>query len=282
MSENNFEIRTMSREEVNIAVDWAAAEGWNPGLDDAVCFYNADPNGFLVGLLNGEPIATISVIKYGLSFGFLGFYIVKPEFRGNGYGIQIWNAGMEYLAERNVGLDGVVDQQENYKKSGFQLAYRNMRFEGKGGNGVKIEGIETVGDDILNSIIDYDRQFFPEERTTFLKCWLSRENAKALAKIESGEIKGFGVIRKCGIGYKIGPLFADSPKIADELYNSLISGIGEEEKVYLDIPEINDEARKLVKKYNMNLVFETARMYTGVFPDLPIDGLFGVTTFELG
>jgi hypothetical protein len=32
----------------------------------------------------------------------------------------------------------------------------------------------------------------------------------------------------------------------------------------------------------MTVVFETARMYTGEAPRLPLDGIFGVTTFELG
>jgi len=32
----------------------------------------------------------------------------------------------------------------------------------------------------------------------------------------------------------------------------------------------------------MHPVFETARMYTGAIPELPMDRLFGVTSFELG
>jgi len=35
----------MSRQELDLAVDWAAAEGWNPGLHDANCFYAIDPTG---------------------------------------------------------------------------------------------------------------------------------------------------------------------------------------------------------------------------------------------
>jgi len=110
MPKNSYVIRTMTRQEINLAVDWAAGEGWNPGIHDADCFYAADPGGFLVGMLGDEPIATISAVKYGHSFGFIGFYIVKPEYRGKGYGIQIWNAGMESLSGRSIGLDGVVAQ----------------------------------------------------------------------------------------------------------------------------------------------------------------------------
>ena len=73
-------IRTMRPEEIELAVEWAAAEGWNPGLYDGPVFYATDPVGFFVGLLDGEPIGCISTVAYGMHFGFLGFYIVKPAF----------------------------------------------------------------------------------------------------------------------------------------------------------------------------------------------------------
>jgi len=97
----------------------------------AECYFTVDPQGFLIGQLDDDPVATISMVKYGQFFGFLGFYIVKPECRGKGYGMAIWQAGMHYLKGCNIGLDGVVDQQENYKKSGFKLAYRNIRYQGR-------------------------------------------------------------------------------------------------------------------------------------------------------
>lgn len=117
MQDQAFTIKVMTEKEVGIAIDWAAKEGWNPGLHDAHNYYKADPNGFLIGYLGDEAIATISVVKYDSSFAFLGFYIVKPEYRGKGYGMQIWQAGLAYLKHCNIGLDGVIEQQDNYKKS---------------------------------------------------------------------------------------------------------------------------------------------------------------------
>lgn len=98
----------MSKEELNIAVDWAAKEGWNPGIYDADCFYNTDPKGFFIGLLNDEPIACFSADAYDNYIRFLGFYTVKKEQRGNGYGMQIWKVGLNHLKTQNIGLDGVV------------------------------------------------------------------------------------------------------------------------------------------------------------------------------
>ena len=113
-----LQIRTMTCDDVDLALAWAAREGWNPGIADAECFHAVDPAGFLLGCLDGEPIGCISVVAYGLTFGFVGLYMVKPELRGRGYGHHLWQIGMARLKTRIVGLDGVIAQQENYKRSG--------------------------------------------------------------------------------------------------------------------------------------------------------------------
>lgn len=273
----------MTRQEVDIVIDWAAAEGWNPELYDADCFYAADPNGFLIGLLGDKPVATVSVVKYGDSFGFLGFYIVKPEHRGKGYGIQIWNAGLTYLSGRTIGLDGVVSQQSNYKKSGLTLAYRNIRYQGTGGGYYQANsGIVPLSTIFFDEICAYDTPFFPDNRRQFLRCWLDQPKSTALGILRNRKLAGYGVLRICRSGYKVGPLFADSPEFAEDLFVALKAHIPEGVPVFLDTPAVNSAAVDLVKRHNMTVAFETARMYTGKSPDLPISRLFGVTSFELG
>jgi len=281
--DKNYTVRFATRKEVDIAIEWAAKEGWDPGLHDADCYYSADREGFLIGLLGDEPVATISAIRYGNDFGFLGFYIVKPEYRGKGYGIQIWRAGMKHLDGRNIGLDGVVAQQENYKKSGFKLAYRNVRYEGIGGGAPRDE-TETVELSTLSfeTIESYDRPFFPERRSSFIESWINQPGCTALGAMRGGKLVGYGVIRPCRSGCKIGPLFADTPALAESLFLALKFRGKTQEPVYLDTPEPNQAAVSLAKRHDMAVVFETARMYTGEKPDIPLDRLFGVTSFEVG
>ena len=283
MQKSSYKIRVMTRHEINLAIEWAAIEGWNPGLYDADCFYTADPNGFLIGLLGDEPIATISVVKYGDSFGFLGFYIVKPEYRGMGYGIQIWNTGLEYLKGRTIGLDGVLAQQSNYSKSGFKLAYRNIRFQATGGENFPTDPeIVQLSSISFDEICAYDKPFFLGDRKQFLNCWINQPQTEALGIVRNNKLVGYGVMRLCRSGYKIGPLFADDPELAERLFLSLKAHAPETAPFFLDTPEVNAAAVDLAKRYNMTAAFETARMYAGRCPDLPINRLFGVTTFELG
>jgi GNAT superfamily N-acetyltransferase len=279
----DYVTRTAPREEVGLAVEWAAQEGWNPGLHDARSFHAADPQGFFVGVLGGAPVASISVVKYGASFAFLGLYIVQPAFRGRGLGWALWQHGMASAQGRQVGLDGVVAQQANYRKSGFSLAWRNVRCEGTGGLPApadpRIVDLSTLPFDAVRA---YDRPFFPADRTDFLRTWIAQSDAYAMGCVAGGELQGYGVIRRCRSGWKIGPLFADGEAIAEALFAALAAKAGAGEPVFLDIPEPNAAAVALTRRQGMRMVFETARMYTGVAPEVPLERLFGVTTFELG
>jgi ribosomal protein S18 acetylase RimI-like enzyme len=283
MTSRPFTIRTLGPDEVGLAVEWAAREGWNPGRHDAACFYAADHDGFLGGLLGEEPIATISVVKYGKRFGFLGLYIVAPAYRGHGYGMRLWNAGLACLAGRSVGLDGVVAQQDNYRKSGFKLAYRNIRYQGRGGAGAPIDArIVPLSSVPIAETIAYDRAFFPDERSAFLRCWIAQPESTALGILRGSALAGYGVVRRCRDGYKVGPLFADEPAMGESLFTALQAYVPRDAALYLDVPEPNTAALALAERHGMVVAFETARMYTGKVPELPLRRLFGVTTFELG
>ncbi|MCR9178115.1 MAG: GNAT family N-acetyltransferase [Alphaproteobacteria bacterium] len=282
--------RVMSAADVETAVAWAAAEGWNPGVRDADCFSVQDPNGFIGGYVGGRMVASISVVAYDPSFAFLGFYIVHPEWRGQGLGYALWQAGMTYAGARNVGLDGVVAEQENYKRSGFELAYRNIRFGGR----VATRGKpDAAGLSILpatgatEEIVAFDRRLFPAPRTAFLTAWLAADGHIARIAVRDGDIVGLGVARPCRSGWKIGQLFAADLAVADAVLGALLSAIGNvvdapEVELYLDVPEPNAQAIGLADGLGLTPGFETARMYTGPAPSLNLDHIFGVTSFELG
>ena len=126
---SEFTIRPMLADELKIAIDWAAREGWNPGLNDAELFYLADPNGFFVGELNGEIVAVGSAVTYDHTYAFCGLYIVAPEHRGKGYGLTLTKHRLANCGDRNVGIDGVLENVEIYKRIGYVPYYQNKRFQ---------------------------------------------------------------------------------------------------------------------------------------------------------
>jgi GNAT superfamily N-acetyltransferase len=279
---HDLRIRVMRPEEIAIAADWAAAEGWNPGLADATCFATVDPEGFFIGELDGAPAATISCVNYDERFAFLGFYIVRGDLRGRGYGLRIWNAAIAHAPARTIGLDGVVAQQGNYGKSGFRLAYANIRY---GGTVVPTTappaGIVPLADVPFATVEADDTTVFPAPRAPFLRAWSSTRGHIGRALVRDGSLAAWGVIRPCRSGRRIGPLVADDRAAAEATFAALVAAAGPGE-VFLDVPSVNRDAVALAQDHGLAPVFETARMYTGAIRPVRLERVFGVTTFELG
>ena len=286
-----LKIRNMTRSEVDELVDWAAAEGWNPGLHDAELFWATDQEAFLAADLEGVLIGGGAVTSYDEEFGFMGFFIMKPEYRGRGLGNKLWYARRDRLLGRlrsgaTIGLDGVFAMQDFYAKGGFVFSHRNLRFRTdvatpRGTSLLDGEDIVPLADIPFELVLDYDRTCFPASRPTFLRGWISQPDALALGCQRDGKLSGYGVVRRCREGCKIGPLFADDALAANALYLHL-SDFAANGPLYLDAPENNPAAIEFVHQHGMTEVFGCARMYLGPPPVLADDRIYGVTTFELG
>src|SRR5215211_2371918 len=275
-------VERMTRNDVGEALSWAASEGWNPGLHDADAFLAADPEGFFVLKVDGHPAATISAVRYGERFGFLGLYITAPDLRGGGHGVAVWRAGREHLAGRVVGLDAVLEQETTYGRDGFVTDHRTTRHVLPSPSSVPparrpmIDARELP----LETLVAYDDRLFPAERSAFLTAWLAMPGAVSLAVIEGDQLLGWALRRSCLEGHKVGPLFANDLEIANDLLCAAASGISD--PLYLDIPDPNTAGGALAARHGMTPVFTTVRMYDGPPPALDLERIFGVTALELG
>jgi ribosomal protein S18 acetylase RimI-like enzyme len=286
-------IRAMTRTEVDELVDWAAREGWNPGLQDAEIFWLTDPDAFIAAEFEGELIGGGAITAYGEDFGFLGFFIVRPEDRGRGFGRQLWRALRERLTERLradacTGLDGVFAMQSYYAADGFVFSHRDIRFRAeltpaaaRQPDHADAQFLIPLDQLPFEQILDYDRRCFPSPRARFLRAWIDQTDGHAIGYHQAGALRGFAVARRCREGYKIGPLFADDARVADALLQRLFCSVTSG-PVFLDVPENNPAAVDLARAHQMVEVFGCARMYQGPMPALDHQRIFGVTTFELG
>jgi GNAT superfamily N-acetyltransferase len=264
-----------------IAISWAAAEGWNPGLDDGERFLAADSDSFLATEREGEIVATASCALYGDSYAFIGFYIVRPDLRGRGIGSALFERALERAGGRVVGLDGVLAQQGSYERRGFVLAHRNVRWRTAGG-GERPDGLVELSSVPAKQLLAYDAAVFGTERESFLRAWIGRRAGQALACEQDGRLAGYGVLRPCQVGAKIGPLFADDAEVAEALLTGLLAAAGPRTEVFIDIPATNPRAGELRARHAMEPSFETVRMYLNGRPPEDVQRVFGVTTFEFG
>ena len=278
----NYQIKPATLEWVRLMLAWADVEGWNPGLKDDLSFYVADNNGFFIGYLDDKPISCISKVKYSEEYSFIGFYIVHPDYRGKGYGYKIWQYALNHNKTNFCALDAVLEQQDNYKKEGFKFAYRNLSYAMHPGILTEraSEFLCNPKDADITELVKFDAKCFPAPRKMFLQSWIGSYTAYMYKDHE--EIRGYGVIRPCSTGYKIGPLFAENREIAQDILVGLVNSIPKSSTVYIDLPDANPQALLLVEYFKMTARFETARMYLNGTPEVNMDYIFGATTLELG
>lgn len=277
----SFFIRQATFEDMPFFLDLAAKEGWNPGLSDISPLYSIDPEGFFIGEIDGKKIGCVSAVAYNDHYGFMGLYIVIPEYRHQGFGIQLWNHALAHLRNRTIGLDGVVEQQENYKKSGFELYYKMIRFEGLGGGSLPSD-LKELKEIPFEKILEYDTSIYGIFRKRFLEKWLSMPNVKSFGVMEKNKLIGYGVMRPCIQGFMIGPLFADNSEVAHSIYQGLCSTVSNASPVFWNVPEANIYAERLAESYQCKSVFMTARMYLKKPPKQLLENIYSVATFEVG
>jgi len=291
-------IRAMTHDELRTLVNWAAGEGWNPGRTDADSFWTLDPEGYLGIEVDGQLAGGGAIVRYDERFGFMGLFIVRPEYRSRKLGTELWYARRDRLlarllppsagGESTIGLDAVDAMIPFYERGGFRAFTRHRRFEVSAWcEGVEGDGAEAGPEPVeLTSVpwelvTELDRQCFPADRGRFLHSWIGQPGARSLAVVEGKILRGYGVLRPCEAGWKVGPLFAQDRSVAETLlcrFHRIAAG----EPVFLDLPDNNPEAVAMARDRGMREVFGCVRMYHGPAPQVRHERIFGVTTLEVG
>ena len=94
---------------------------------------------------------------------------------------------------------------------------------------------------------------FPAPRPNFLRRWIAQPRGLALGVLNNQHLIGYGVLRPCRQGFKIGPLFADDPETADALFRGLASRVSDQ-PIFLDTPEVNPAAILIAQRHKMQPV----------------------------
>ena len=295
--EKNFTIRNISNDDLQKVTDWAKLEGFAPGIDDISIYKNTDKQGVWVGCLNNIPVGSIACVKYNSSYGFLGLFIVKKEYRNRGYGVKLWKHGLNYLKDIDcIGLEAAPMRIHDYQKWGFKKSSVTNRWKLYGNKNLpkfnfykdSYSEFRVVPGDKISSeaVILYDSQREPSPRPHFLNDWLKNSYGLVKAIVDkNGMCHGFGRIRPCILvddkkGWRIGPLLADTPPLAELLIRELVGDLDNE--ILLDCSGLNPYANYLLSNLGFYEISKTFRMYKGIQPPTPMNQVYGLACLELG
>lgn len=271
--------RRASLSDLEQILDWAAEEGWNPGLHDAPAFFAADPDGFFLAERDGQAIAAISVVNQSDRHAFLGLYLCRPEHRGKGIGFALWQHALAHAGDRTVGLDGVPAQEANYAKSGFVLVDRTRRLIGTL-PGAPVAGT-LAGPGDIDAIVRLDAEANGYPRDRYVSAWVTGTTDRKTVVLRDGAaLTGFATARRCREGVKIGPVIAPDAGLALQLAGQA-AGAFQTASVIVDVPDAATEFGARLRGAGFQETFATARMYRGAAPAM-MPNLHAVCTLELG
>ena len=275
-------VRPLIKSEIKTLLQWTSEEGWKPGTHDMGIYHQLNPSGILGAFIDDEMVGTSAVFRYSPWFAFFGLYIVKAEYRGQGFGLAMTRHRLNLAGYRNIGLDGVQDKLSTYRQIGFRPAHLNQRYSFADSNVPYPEEVTDYSNIPLSTILKYDQAVFPADRSEFLKLWFAHPAFHKKIIIRNGELKGYIVLRPCvNNEWRLGGFVASSEKDSRLLLQAALS-LSNGSCIYIDMPACNPDVAALVKAFNGQFVSECTRMYRGYKPELNHKKLYGITTLEAG
>lgn len=280
-----FEIGQMRAAEATILEQWATAEGWNPGVGDLAFAYGIDPEAFIALRESDELVGGGSIFRHNASTGFMGLFILHPNYRKRGLGSILWHWRRDRLIRRlgpkaSIGMDGVLDMVPFYERGGFRRHHLNIRFQGTA-QATAAAGCINLSEKDTEQILALDHECFGSDRAGFVAAWLARPGMLGAGIFEGRRLTGFGIARPSKVGYKIGPLYAQSAQDAEQLLDGLCNRIVGKQ-VQIDAPDINSAAEAVFRARGWLPVFRCARLYLGTDPNANLGATYGVCSLEFG
>ncbi|HNW91673.1 MAG TPA: GNAT family N-acetyltransferase [bacterium] len=267
-----------TRDELDLAVAWANAEGWNLGTHDAAVYHAHGAEGFLVARRDGTPVGFVFAVVFPGGLAASGVFIVSPAERNGEIGRRLGRAAQAHFRDWNVAIAAVPGKEHIYQRVGFTVSHLITRRCGRAVAGAGRPGPAIVvpcAELPLAAIAAYDRSCFPDDRSKLLRLWLAQPGAVALAAVDGGRVVGYGVAREAPAGHRLEPLYADNGAVAEQLLQALSARLPAGGAYYIDVPENNDAAIALARAHDWQPQFTMTRMYSRAVPAAARGHIFG-------
>lgn len=188
---------------------------------------------------DSRPQGCIISYIFPNSTGWISFFVLTAPYRGYGMGRELFRACMDFFSRARleyIGLDSVPEQCETYGRRGFvetnliAICTRPNVKDIPHANGVLSEGEKLIALKELDpaEIIKSDLAHCGLERTRLwtTEALLHRSDTAGFAVIdENNVLKGWVLVRRCELGYRIGPLYAERKETAGLLLHATMESL---------------------------------------------------------
>lgn len=299
----HVKIRNINFDELDaLRLTWVKQEGWPTIRNGLPATYSLDQAGFYIMESHGKKIASISVVAYpSIKLAYIGFYIVLPELRGQGYGKLILKKTLEYTEQfrgiESFGLNCIQSMVPMYEKFGFVVKMLDGIWKYTSGaviqeeSTIEIDIVSDVDENFFNNIVDYDAKIFGAKRAEYLYSFMHKPNTITVVYQEDGNVQGYGIISerdptehdKVG-NLRVGPLYAEDQSTAKLLLRKLMQSINlkKDQAIFLETPGNNPKAAKLVQELGFEKIMDFPKMYKGQEPKQAFKQMFAYSSLVTG
>lgn len=275
---------------------------WKTGMDDIECHVMF--SNLYIAKLDGVPIGCICFKQYSKSYYTCGIFIVKEEYREQGYGLKLIETIKDKIDySQNISCFAVPQMMEKYKRIGFEPQFLFTTYLLQVTNALKILKTLPITRELTardpsdvneEELLSYDTTVFGYKRHAFILKWIynKHNHSKVVVKNngDSVDIVGYVTARTLSNedgGYVIGPLFANSIEAAYVLLTAIFEtlqsdGGSSSETVSINCPVGKNSRSKdlidvLQASWDSNVVFAT----TKGLPEGCMEKWFSVTCLEI-
>jgi GNAT superfamily N-acetyltransferase len=257
--------KTFEEADIPFGMELKNIAKWNQTEADWKRFLLYEPDGCFIAVYNGESAGTVTTINYEKRFGWIGMVLVHPQNRRKGIGTALLRKAIDYLKSisvETIKLDATPEGKMVYLRLGFKEEYNLDRIQGIGAV-TDCDELPPIGINDLQDVISFDTGVFGAKRGKVIENLL-RENPDKnfIAKNHKGHVEGYIMARKGLNAYQIGPWVSTSASVAEELFALMLKRLSGE-KIFLDVPHVNENGLKIIEKHRFTIQRGFTRMFLG-------------------
>jgi len=268
-------------------MDLKNAEGWNQVEDDWLFFLSLNRELCLVAYIDKQIVGTVTAIDYNGEVAWIGMMLVNQSFRNRGIGSSLLRAILDKLGYcKSIKLDASPLGNPVYRKYGFLEELELQRLIAKKlipcSENVSETYIQHASEKDLKDIIEFDRTVFGTSRLRMIVFLIRQRSREWWIAKKQGRVIGIVGLKQGMLYHHIGPLYAESLDLAQNLIIKSIRGI-EGLSVIMDIHVGKSEFREWLQPLGFESQRPFHRMYLKQNP-LPgiVDWQYAICGPEFG
>jgi ribosomal protein S18 acetylase RimI-like enzyme len=283
MELKGLSIRNAVGSDVDFVHAMLLSEEWNDRREDAARMLGFEPEGCFLTEVNNVRAGHVFSITYGSLLAWIGYVIVKAEYRNRGIATLLMKKALDYLRGKRVQtvkLEAVPEIANVYRKLGFTDEYDSLRFAGTSRHSdlPRDSIVKSLTPSLIAEIARFDATYFGPDRTRVLsKLYDEFPELCFVARGASG-VEGYVMCRRAEFGYKLGPWVCrpENPEAAKQLLVACLSATELNSKIFIGTPAPNTTATRILQEYGFTQYSKSIRMRLGKPANDRIAGIFAI------